>query len=213
MSQSLNIKSLSNIQDPKNINLVSQMLNDIEKHQLDYVPWTEYPYKPMVYFSIAHFENCILLKFFVQEKQIRAINHTINSPIWEDSCVEFFISFDNGQNYYNIEFNCIGTGLIGYGKSKTERVLLDVSIINQVKTLSVINSEKNQKASWELTMSIPLTVFEKSSIDQLENLQCRANFYKCGDMLPDPHYISWTNIDSEFPNFHLPNYFGNLQFT
>lgn len=210
--QKLTIKYLSGLSETSDINEVSRLLNTVEKHKLEFVPWTAYPYKPSVIFSISYSPSSILLKFFVQEKQIRALNHIINSSIWEDSCVEFFISFDDGANYYNIEFNCIGTGLIGYGKSKTHRELLDAGIVNQVKTLSNINSEKGKKVSWELTMIIPLSVFEHTSISTLSKRMCRANFYKCGDLLPEPHFISWSNIKSENPNFHLPDYFGHLQF-
>lgn len=210
--QKLIIKNLPGFAAACDINEISGILDTVEKHRLEFVPWTEYPYKPSVIFSIAYSPDSILLKFFVQEKQIRAINHKTNSSIWEDSCVEFFISFDDGTNYYNIEFNCIGTGLIGYGKSKTNRELLDANIVNRVKTLSNINSEKGKKVSWELTMIIPLSVFEYTPMATLAKRKCRANFYKCGDLLPEPHFISWSNIESENPNFHLPDYFGDLVF-
>ncbi len=210
--QTLIIKNFSNFSETSDINEVSILLNTVEKHGLEFVPWKEYPYKPSVVFSISYSPTSILLKFFVQEKQIRAFNHKINSSIWEDSCVEFFVSFDEGVNYYNIEFNCIGTGLIGYGKSKTNRELLDVSTVNKVKTLSNINSEKGKKVSWELTMIIPLSVFEHTSLSTLSKRTCRANFYKCGDLLPDPHFVSWSNITAESPNFHLAEFFGKLTF-
>lgn len=210
--QKLTIKKLPDLEDTCDLNTISGLLNTLEKHKLEFVPWTEFPYKPSVLFSIAYNPNTILLKFFVQEKQIRANNQKTNSPIWEDSCVEFFISFDNGDNYYNIEFNCIGTGLIGYGKSKIQRDLLDASLVNQVKTLSNINLEKGKKVKWELTMLIPLSIFSNSALNTLENKKCTANFYKCGDLLPEPHFVAWSNIESENPNFHLPTYFGHLTF-
>jgi Carbohydrate-binding family 9 len=209
--QKLNIKNLPGFTEASDINEISKLLNNVEKHKLEFVPWTAYPYKPSVLFAISYSSSSILLKFFVQEKQIRALNHKINSSIWEDSCVEFFISFDD-DNYYNIEFNCIGTGLIGYGKSKTQRKLLDANTVNQVKALSNINSEKGKKVSWELTMIIPLSVFEHTPLSTLEKRKCRANFYKCGDLLPEPHFVSWSDIKSENPNFHLPDYFGQLVF-
>ena len=34
-----------------------------------------------------------------------------NSPVWEDSCVEFFVQIPGEKYYYNFEFNCIGTAL------------------------------------------------------------------------------------------------------
>jgi len=210
--QKITIKYLPGFSETSDINEISTLLNTVEKHKLEFTPWTGYQYKPSVLFSISYSPYSILLKFFVEEKQIRAINHTVNSSIWEDSCVEFFISFDDGINYYNIEFNCIGTGLIGYGKSKIHRKLLDASIVNKVKTLSNVYSEKGKNISWELALIIPLSVFEHTNLSVLAKRKCRANFYKCGDLLLEPHFVSWSNIKSETPDFHLPDYFGHLQF-
>ena len=39
-----------------------------------------------------------------------------------------------------------------------------------------------------------------------------ANFYKCGDKLQTPHFLSWNPIDLEKPNFHCPEFFGMLRF-
>jgi hypothetical protein len=210
--QKLIIKHLPGITDKSDISEVSQLLDTMEKHKLEFAPWSEYPYKPEVIFSVSYTSTTILLKFFVQEKQIRAINNTVNSSIWEDSCVEFFVSFDDGKSYYNIEFNCIGIGLIGYGESKDHRELLDPAIVKQIKTLSSINTEKKKNVSWNLTMIIPLTVFAHTPLSGLSKQKCRANFYKCGDLLPEPHFVSWSDIKSENPNFHLPDFFGHLVF-
>lgn len=39
-----------------------------------------------------------------------------------------------------------------------------------------------------------------------------ANFYKCGDKLQTPHFLSWNPINLEKPNFHCPEFFGTLNF-
>ncbi|MBQ1777386.1 MAG: hypothetical protein IIZ93_04430 [Acidaminococcaceae bacterium] len=28
-----------------------------------------------------------------------------------------------------------------------------------------------------------------------------------------PHYLSWSMIDLDYPNFHCPEYFGRMQFS
>jgi hypothetical protein len=85
-------------------------------------------------------------------------------------------------------------------------------LVNQVKTFSTIHCEQGKGFYWELTMIIPFSIFTHDSLTNLINTKCRANFYKCGDLLPDPHFIAWSDIKSEKPNFHLPDYFGLLQF-
>jgi hypothetical protein len=199
-----------NSNDP--IEKISLHLDSCQRHSIENVPWPAYPYHPEVYFAIAHSGNCIFLKFYVEENFIQAATGSINGPVWEDASVEFFISFDE-KGYYNFEFNCIGTALAGFGKEKNTRELLTEEIINKINYEAVIrNKKKNKLISWELTLKIPVDVFIHHHISSLHEKKCSANFYKCGDHLPEPHFIAWSNIQSTEPNFHLPEFFGELEF-
>ncbi len=185
-------------------------LNTLAKYSLEWRPWPSYPYKPEVQFAIAHSNDCIFLKYFVTEKSVRGAVGKTNGEVWEDSCVEFFIAFDD-QCYYNLEFNCIGTALVAFGQEKTKRIILPADLVEKIKRQTVITH--NQKGvHWELTLAIPLDIFVHHSFTSFKGKQCRINFYKCGDALPEPHFLSWTNIESETPNFHLPQFFGDAQF-
>ncbi|HJW16691.1 MAG TPA: carbohydrate-binding family 9-like protein [Flavisolibacter sp.] len=192
---------------------IAKALDALEFSSLQYAPWSHsFPYQPVVRFSIAYSHSAVYLKFNVIERWVRAATTEINGPVWEDSCVEFFISFD-GQHYYNFEFNCTGTALVGYGSSKEERRLLPVQLIQTIGTHCLIqNKTVDENKNWELTLSIPMKVFLHSSIDSLKGRECLANFYKCGDLLPEPHFICWQQVDSPEPNFHLVNSFGILDF-
>lgn len=178
------------------------------------VPWADFPYRPSVQFRIAHTAVGILLLYDVQEKHVKSVYRNTNEPVYKDSCVEFFLSFD-GVNYYNMEFNCLGTGLIGYGPAvKSARKRLAVETIEQVKTYGRIfpDTLESGDTAWQLLLHIPLAVFEAHSINSLTGLQCTGNFYKCGDDLPGPHYVAWNPINHPTPNFHLPQHFGTLRF-
>ncbi len=50
------------------------------------------------------------------------------------------------------------------------------------------------------------------AIDSLEGKRIPANFYKCGDKLRTPHFLSWNKIEIEKPDFHRPDFFGELHF-
>ena len=39
----------------------------------------------------------------------------------------------------------------------------------------------------------------------------KGNFYKCGDKTEIPHFGMWSPIDSEKPNFHQPQFFGEME--
>jgi hypothetical protein len=66
--------------------------------------------------------------------------------------------------------------------------------------------------SWELTLMVPLELFYHHQWTTLKGKIARINFYKCGDELPQPHFLSWMPIDSAEPDFHLPEFFGELKF-
>lgn len=184
-------------------------------HDLGEVPWPAFPYKPVVHFKIAHTIDSLLLVYFVKEKHVNALYRDTNDPVYKDSCVEFFLSFD-GHHYYNLEFNCLGTGLVAYGDAdKAKRRLLSKTTVEMVKTLSKVKIEETADvdSEWHLLLSIPFTVFDAHAIDSLAGMRCRGNFYKCGDELPLPHFVSWNAIDHPTPNFHLPQFFGELLFS
>ena len=89
--------------------------NGIEFQPLDVVNWKDYPYKPEVSFRIAHTGREILLHYKVKEASVRAVASGDNGRVWEDACVEFFVSPEGDDRYYNFECNCAGRLLIQGG--------------------------------------------------------------------------------------------------
>ncbi len=173
-------------------------------------PWQgTFPYKPQVQFQIVHSDSMIYIRYEVEEEFVKAQYIRPNENVWEDSCVEFFISLDNKQTYYNFEFNVLGTGLIGYGTSvKTDRRRLDPTVVEQIHTFTQVSNVAGKK-KWSIALGIPKTIFSE---DLASGRRAFANFYKCGDQLPQPHFLAWNNIENPTPNFHLPQYFGEIIF-
>ncbi len=200
----------------RDLNKVFSQMETLPFHTLNYTPWEYFPYKPTVNFRIAHDDTHIYLKYQVHEKNIvaKAVEH--NGSVWKDSCVEFFLALENDGLFYNFEFNCIGKILLGVGSTGQDRVLADTTIINRIKVTSTLGTEpfaeKKGEFEWVLTAIIPLDSFFKHSIKNLSDKTCRANFYKCGDELTTPHFVAWNNIKTEKPNFHTPQFFGQIHF-
>lgn len=181
------------------------------RHVLEFHPWKKKDQEfTEVSFSIAHDNRSILLKFFVAEKEMRAEVTKINGPVWEDSCVEFFVSFDNA-GYYNFEFNVIGTVLAAFGKNRHDRAFLPEEMLRKIRT-HARSAEKREGYYWEMIVVIPIELFIYHPRISLNEVTCRGNFYKCGDGLIEPHYLCWSNIVSERPDFHLPEFFGKIAF-
>ena len=195
---------------------VSAFLNQLTFSKIDTESWPECNHKPAINFAMAHSGDCIFIKFNVLEKYARATHRQNNSPVSQDSCVEFFISLDGGTDYYNFEFNCIGTCKAGFGtKNRKERNDLPDEVIDRINRQSLIKTGRQFNdglIAWELTVSIPLDVFCYDNISSFNGLKSRANFYKCGDNLPEPHFIVWNEVKAEKPDFHLPEFFGKINF-
>lgn len=182
-------------------------------HSINKDNWN-YSAEMVVKFGIAYDKNHFYIQYLVRENHPKAITTEINGPVWEDSCVEFFINF-NDNKYYNIEVNCIGTQLCGYGESNTNRQCLDKKLVASIKTSSSLGSEPidihDLPTKWTLNIIIPTNIFIFDNIELARGQEFNANFYKCGDKQKHPHFLSWNAIDNPKPNFHLPKYFGKLK--
>jgi len=191
---------------------LAKTMSSLAWHDINSAPWqAEFPYIPCVQFQVAYTDQAILVHYSVQEEYVKGQYIRPNENVWEDSCVEFFISFDNRETYYNVEFNVLGVGLVGYGTSvKSDRNRLSAEEILQINAFSSVQTIDGKK-SWQQILQIPFSVFMVNAED-LKGKQAHANFYKCGDALPNPHFIAWNDIDNPTPNFHLPQFFGEVSF-
>ena len=201
---------------PDNVHELSQFMDSLKKNPVDHINWKSFPEKPEVRFSIAWDPNHICIKYFVHEKVIRARFTEDNAPVWKDSCVEFFVSPGDDGLYYNFETNCIGTCLAEKGLSRSPREKLPPSLLSHIKRYPSLGvtpfEEKTGDFSWNLLIIIPKDVFTDHTVNTFTGKTFRANFYKCGDELSRPHYLSWHPIDTPEPDFHRPEFFGEIRF-
>src|SRR3569833_260611 len=184
-------------------------------HAIGLAPWPELPDKPKVSFSIGHSGDHIFIKYDVTEKEVLARYRHINDPVYKDSCVEFFINFNNEPAYYNVEFNRLGTCLVSFGRQRENLKQLSVDLLKTIKyerTLRQVEVNDEPEINWTLTVAVPVSIFCYHNFRTIQRQNCRMNFYKCGDDLSRPHYLAWNNIDWPEPNIHLPQFFGKVEF-
>jgi hypothetical protein len=182
------------------------------------VNWEKFSYKPEVNFALGYTDNEILIKYYVTEEWFRAEKTMSNQEVYEDSCVEFFVSpVEDESFYYHFEFNGIGTCLMGMGTNRNNIRRADPEIITRIRRLSSAGTEpvkeKQEEFSWTLVVAIPFDIFLYPGLNNLKGKSLRANFYKCGDNLRIPHFLSWNPVKTPEPDFHQPEYFGVLEFT
>ncbi len=187
-------------------------LSKFSKIHINQCHWNEPFQTVQAQVYLAHNNGQLGLCFYVEEPYVLAEKVKDFENVYEDSCVEFF--FKNDENsYINFEWNCLGYCLCQTGKERANRSPLGQKLLNQIfresslqnQTSTQIKSNKN----WNLKLLIPLCQILNKP---LKGIQLKANFYKCGDKLPLPHYLSWNSVLTEKPDFHRPEFFGSLVF-
>ena len=183
---------------------------------IDTINWKGYNYKPDVALSIAYSDHEIFLKYYISENFFKAEKTDTNQMVCEDSCVEFFVSPEDDGIYYNMEFNAIGTCLLGTGTGRADSERVSPVIISKIRRLTTAGTEpfKEKKGEfvWKITIAIPFEVFFHHQVSDLKGKIFRANFYKSGDKLTVPHYVTWNPVGTEEPDYHRPEHFGLLKF-
>jgi hypothetical protein len=199
------------------LELVAETLDlEIESLKLEVVNWEEFPYHPEVFVQIAYSDDELFLQYRVNEQSVKAEITKNNGRVWTDSCVEFFLSPEGNDVYYNLEMSCIGTALLGYRKKGEPTVHATDEQIATIRRISSLGespfAERKEQTDWKITMAIPWKVFFKHELMSVSGMKMRGNFYKCGDELTVPHFVSWTKIKTPQPSFHMPEFFGGLEF-
>ena len=176
------------------------------------VNWPEtFPYAPLCSGRVARTKDALVVDFRVSGLDLRAQNTEDNGRQWEDSCVEVFIKDPEKADYYNFEINALGKVLACYGPVREGRTRRPQEQMEQILRFGHLEGgplDKEGVQTWRVGVVIP---FELIGVDH-GNLphSIRANFYKCGDKTAHPHYLSWSPIDTPKPDFHRPEFFGEL---
>lgn len=196
--------------------LLNPVWETLPKHEIGTINWQMFPYKPDVSVAIACSDDEIYLKYWVTEDGTRGLVANDNGNVFTDSCVELFIDPSGDGSYYNFEFNCIGKLLLGHGTSRHNRERAGESILKMVRRYTSVGTapigQIEGKLQWEIAVAIPLGAFFKHAIVSISGKTTKANFQKCGDEMPVPHYVTWNPIETPKPDYHRPEFFGELNF-
>ena len=175
----------------------------------------DYPYKPAFSFRMAHTSQSLIIEYHVREASIASVAGRDNGRVWEDSCCEFFSQLPGDDFYYNMECNCTGRLLIGCGPVREGRHLAPASVLDKVQRWSSLGSDDiiliEGDFSWNMVLIIPKEAWFQSNVQSFDGMKMKANIYKCGDKLSQPHFLSWNKIDIETPDFHRPDFFGEMR--
>ena len=186
-----------------------------EKHSIACRNWAdEYPYHPVTIFTVGRSGDAIFIDFFVRGNYLRAVNYKNNSPVADDSCVEFFMKLPGSDEYWNFEFNCIGTVNASHRVTRDNPTRLNDEQIASIRRYASCGTRPFEEMegvfAWNLTIAVPFALVGIDANNLPEYIL--GNFYKCGAKMSLPHYLSWMPIDTPKPDFHRPEFFGKINF-
>lgn len=175
--------------------------------KIDTLNWVEqYPAAPDTSFTLAHTDQMFYVRYEVKGEVPLSTKTNDLELVNEDACVEIFIGDADNTHYWNFEFNPAGVCNASHRKERK----VDVVRLNAEQLQSIQRySQQLCAAHWTLLIGIPLALID---LDLTREHARRANLYKCGDKTAMKHYASWNAITAPAPAFHLPEFFGEIQF-
>lgn len=157
----------------------------------------------------CHDGENIYIRMEAEEQPVKATLSGLLDQVCDDSCLEFFLAPVPGESrYFNFEFNPLGAMNLGFGGPRPNRV-------RQVpkKAAEWFQAQPfTTPAGWGITFRVPLAFLRLYYPGLSFNGEIGANFYKCGDQTPVPHYLAWSPLSCDTPDYHRPQDFGRLLF-
>ena len=159
--------------------------------------------------QLCYDENALYVRLSTREANIRAQETgPIGSPCL-DSCLEFFFCpVEGDKRYFNIEFSPTGCYYLGFGSDRYDLVRLIPE--EAVFAPQILRTE----TGWQITYSVPFSFIRRffPAFSPEKGKCIRANFYKCGDLTVNEHYLSWNPVQQEQPDYHLSAWFAPVYF-
>ena len=159
--------------------------------------------------QVCYDADALYLRLAAKEKDIRAEeNGPLGMPC-QDSCLEFFFSpMEEDPRYFNFEFNPLKALYLGFGAERSTRVRQIVRDVDASFAPKPFFTEDG----WGIEYRIPLSFMRVYDPDFEFYGKKYGNFYKCGDLTEVPHYLAWSPLSSETPDYHRRQDFGVLLF-
>jgi hypothetical protein len=177
---------------------------------------------PTTQARLVYDAESIHVMFRVEDRYVRAIAEGHGGPVWRDACVEFFFAPSDApmSGYFNLEMNCGGSILFNHQfrpwKEKVPVPLADIERLEVFHSLpKIVDPEITAPIVWTAGYRLPFALVARhcpTMKTPTPGVTWRANFYKCAENNSHPHWLTWNKVEFPKPNFHMPEYFGTIEF-
>ena len=114
--------------------------SDAPKAEIACYKWTE-GYTPYAFAQLIYVRDLgLALHMEANESDPKSVYTMYNQPVYTDSCLEFFVNFNNGDKYMNFEMNSNGAFLAAIRTDRKNKTpiheLVELPAVKAVKTES-----------------------------------------------------------------------------
>ncbi len=191
--------------------------------RIDTYPWYTGGDKQPTAARLLYDDEALYAQVHCRDRHSSAERTDLNSAVSLDSCVELFATVDPpaGPDYFNLEVNCCGTFLLGYGPARRPRSTVDATWARRVEIATSLpgptKAESPDDEAWWVVVRLPWEVLGHLAgkpVRPTAGSDWRVNLYRCGGR-SDPQFATWAPIDAArhpTPDFHRPEAFGRMTF-
>ena len=188
--------------------------------RIDRYPWYEGGRKQSTAVRILSSSSKLYVQFRCRDRHIFSRETRLNGDVYLDSCVELFAMPQPGEGagYFNLEINCCGCMHLGWGPGRDGRRLATPEIASQIRIATSVagptKDESPDDRAWWVAVALPyraLSDLADMKVPPRRRGVWRANLYRCGGRTDD-QYAVWNAIDWPHPDYHRPEFFGELRF-
>ncbi|MEN6560045.1 MAG: carbohydrate-binding family 9-like protein [Acidobacteriota bacterium] len=183
--------------------------------RVEHYLWLTNGCRPRVEAQLGWSDRFLYVHFRVAEKPAPVRYAKFQDPVYKDSCVEFFIDAfpEKKLGYVNFEMNSAGALLAAFGPDRDHRSPLWPEDLAGMSVHAGAEAWPGAGDNWTVWYNVPLELFRKLYGEAIvAGHLAAANFYKCGDETALPHYGAWSPVGTPKPDFHRPEFFGELVF-
>lgn len=159
---------------------------------------------------LCHDGAVLRIRMEAEEDPIRATFTGKLDHVSDDSCLEFFLApgGPGDPRYFNFEFNPLGAMNLSFGGARPNRVRQvpkDAGELLGIRPFS-------RPGGWGIEFQISAAFVGLYLPGFAFSGELEGNFYKCGDLTEAPHFLAWSPLSSDTPDFHRRQDFGRLIF-
>lgn len=158
----------------------------------------------------------LYVSFIATDQHISASYTERDDPVSRDDAVEVFIAPDPSDvsNYYNFEFNAIGTILDRSPLDGRSSSWNASGVVVAITIDGTLNDDADTDIGWITEIAIPFANFEGYAVNlpPLPGDEWRLNLYRIGGRT-NPQFSVWSDTQTDKPQYHAPTRFGRVRFS